>query len=120
MKRDRDILHANKASADGAQQYAIARTKWNARAIGQPLSQDKVEADLKSLIGTNWFSDATYHLEESPPKSGKYTLIFTVREMTLLKEVEFRGRRAIRVCPKRPTPRPENPSAVGSHIICRS
>jgi outer membrane protein insertion porin family len=65
--------------------------------VGEPLSQDKLEADLKSLIGTNWFSNATYHLEETPPKSGKYTLIFTVREMTLLKSVEFRGRTAIRL-----------------------
>ena len=52
--------------------------------VGQPLDQDKVEADLKSLMGTKWFSDVTYYLDESPPKSGKYTLIFVVREMPLL------------------------------------
>jgi len=65
--------------------------------VGKPLSQDKVEADLKSLMGTKWFSDVRYHLDESPPKSGKYTLIFAVREMTLLTKVEFRGRKAIRL-----------------------
>jgi outer membrane protein insertion porin family len=65
--------------------------------VGQPLSQDKVEADLKSLMGTKWFSEVDYHVEESPPRSGKYTLIFAVREMTLLTKVEFRGRKAIRL-----------------------
>jgi outer membrane protein insertion porin family len=65
--------------------------------VGQPLSQDKVEADLKSLMGTRWFSDVTYYLDESPPKSGKYTLIFALREMTLLTKVEFRGRKGIRL-----------------------
>jgi outer membrane protein insertion porin family len=65
--------------------------------VGQPLAQDKLEADLKSLMGTNWFSNVTYHPVETPPGSGKYTLIFVVREMTLLKSVEFRGRKAIRL-----------------------
>ena len=32
------------------------RAKLLSRA-GQPLDQQKVEADLKSLIGTKWFSD---------------------------------------------------------------
>ena len=49
--------------------------------VGEPLSQAKVEADLRSLMGTKWFSDVTYYLEESPPKSGKFTLSFAVREM---------------------------------------
>jgi outer membrane protein insertion porin family len=65
--------------------------------VGQPLSQDKVEADLKSLMGTKWFSDVTYDVRESAPNSGKYTLIFAVREMTLLTSVEFRGRKAVRL-----------------------
>ena len=65
--------------------------------VGQPLDQDKVEADLKTLMGTKWFSDVRYYLDESPPKSGKYALIFVVREMPLLTKVEFRGRKAIRL-----------------------
>ena len=65
--------------------------------VGQPLDQDRVEADLKTLMGTKWFSDVRYYLEESPPKSGKYALIFVVREMPLLTKVEFRGRKAIRL-----------------------
>ncbi len=64
---------------------------------GQPLSHEKVEADLKSLMGTKWFADVTYYLDESPPNSGKYTLIFALKEMTLLSKVEFRGRKAIRL-----------------------
>ena len=39
----------------------------------------------------------TYSVYETPPRSGKYTLIFVVKEMTLLKKVEFRGRKAIRL-----------------------
>ena len=48
-------------------------------------------------MGTKWFSDVNYYLDESPPKSGKYTLIFALKEMTLLTKVEFRGRKAIRL-----------------------
>ena len=65
--------------------------------VGQPLDQDRVEADLKTLMGTKWFSDVRYYLDESPPKSGKWALIFVVREMPLLTKVEFRGRKAIRL-----------------------
>ena len=54
--------------------------------VGQPLDQDRVEADLKTLMGTKWFSDVRYYLDESPPKSGKWALIFVVREMPLLDE----------------------------------
>ena len=65
--------------------------------VGQPLDQDRVEADLKTLMATKWFSDVRYYLDESPPKSGKWALIFVVREMPLLTKVEFRGRKAIRL-----------------------
>jgi outer membrane protein insertion porin family len=65
--------------------------------VGHALDQNKVEADLKTLMGTKWFSHVSYYLEESPPKSGKYTLFFVVREMPLLTKVEFRGRKAIRL-----------------------
>ena len=64
--------------------------------VGQPLDQEKVEADLKSLLGTKWFSDVRPFYDETPPKSGKYTLTFRVREMPLLTRVEFKGRKAIR------------------------
>ncbi len=46
---------------------------------------------------TNWFSQVDAYFDESPPKSGKYALIFTVREMPVLTHVEFRGRKAIRL-----------------------
>ena len=46
-------------------------------------------------MGTKWFSDVREYYEESPPKSGKYILIFRVREMPVLKHVEFRGRKGI-------------------------
>jgi outer membrane protein insertion porin family len=62
---------------------------------GQPLDQQKVEADLKSLMATKWFSDVAPYYQEAPPKSGKYILIFRVREMPVLRVVEFRGRKGI-------------------------
>lgn len=70
------------------------RAKILSRA-GQPLDQQKVEADLKSLMGTKWFSDVAPYYQEVPPKSGKFLLIFRVREMPVLQVVEFRGRKGI-------------------------
>src|SRR6516165_6596138 len=64
---------------------------------GQALDQDKVEADLKSLMGTKWFSDVSPYYEESPPNSHKYILIFRVREMPVLTKVEFKGRKSVRL-----------------------
>ena len=61
----------------------------------QPFDQQKVEADLKSLMRTKWFSDVSPFYEESPPKSGKYILIFRVTEMPILRVVELRGRSKI-------------------------
>ena len=63
--------------------------------VGQPLDQDRVEADVKTLMGTKWFSDIRYFVDESPPKSGEWALIFVVREMPRLTKVEFRGRKAV-------------------------
>jgi outer membrane protein insertion porin family len=65
--------------------------------VGQPLDQNKLEADLKSLMASKWFSKVDYFLEESPKKSGKYTLLFVVREMPVLTKVEFRGRKNVRL-----------------------
>jgi outer membrane protein insertion porin family len=72
------------------------RAKLLSRA-GQPLDQQKVEADLKSLMGTKWFSDVQESYSESPPKSGKFILLYRVREMPVLRQVEFRGRSAIKL-----------------------
>ncbi|MGC8642164.1 MAG: BamA/OMP85 family outer membrane protein [Isosphaeraceae bacterium] len=64
---------------------------------GQPLDQQKVEADLKSLMGTKWFSDVAPYYEEVPPHSHKYVLIFRVREMPVIRHVEFRGRKGVKL-----------------------
>src|SRR5262249_3295680 len=63
----------------------------------QPFDPRKIDADVKSLMKTNWFSQVDAYFDESPPKSGKYALIFTVREMPVLTHVEFKGRTAIRL-----------------------
>jgi beta-lactamase regulating signal transducer with metallopeptidase domain len=64
---------------------------------GQPFDSQKIEADVRSLMRTNWFSQVDAYQEESPPASGQHALIFTVREMPNLTHVEFRGRKAIRL-----------------------
>jgi outer membrane protein insertion porin family len=64
--------------------------------VGQALDQQKVNADLKTLMTKKWFSDVQIYYEESPPKSGKIILTFAVREMPVLTQVEFRGLKAIR------------------------
>ncbi|WP_337176940.1 POTRA domain-containing protein [Paludisphaera sp.] len=60
-----------------------------------PYDQQKVDADLRTLIGTKWFSDVEPFYEEKPPGSGDIVLIFRVREMPILKKVELRGRRKV-------------------------
>ncbi len=63
---------------------------------GHPLDQRQVEADLKTLIGTKWFSDVTPYYEPDPKGKG-YILTFSVREMPVLTHVEFRGRSKIKL-----------------------
>src|SRR5262245_31350029 len=70
------------------------RAKLLSRA-GQPLDQHKVEADLKTLMARKWFSDVQPYWEETPPGTGKFVLIFRVREMPVLHLVEFKGRKAV-------------------------
>jgi hypothetical protein len=47
--------------------------------VGQPLDQRKLEADLKMLMWTRFYSSVSYYLEEVPPRSGEFTLTFEVR-----------------------------------------
>ena len=47
---------------------------------GQPLDRQRLEADLKTLLGTRRFLDATYSLDEAPPRSGKFTVTFMLRD----------------------------------------
>jgi RNA polymerase sigma factor (sigma-70 family) len=63
--------------------------------LGQPLDQDRIEADVKTLMGTKWFSDIRYFVAESPSKSAKWALTFVVREIPRWSKVELRGRKAI-------------------------
>ena len=63
---------------------------------GHPLDQRQVEADLKTLIATKWFSDVTPYYEPDPKGKG-YILTFSVKEMPVLTHVEFRGRSKIKL-----------------------
>jgi HlyD family secretion protein len=63
------------------------KTKLGSR-VGQALDREKLEADLKSLLATKWFVDATYSVDETPRKTGKWTLIFALKDATLATTVE--------------------------------
>ncbi len=58
---------------------------------GQELSQRQIDADLKSLHNTKWFSEENAYYQPDPKKPG-WIVIFTVVEMPVLTHVEFRGR----------------------------
>src|SRR4051794_9530908 len=63
---------------------------------GSPLDQRLIEADLKSLLGTKWFSDVSPYYDDDPKGKG-YILIFAVKEMPVLSHVEFRGRSGVKL-----------------------
>jgi HlyD family secretion protein len=48
--------------------------------VGEPLSREKLEGDLKALLSSNWFSSASYWIGETPPKSAHYTVVFALRD----------------------------------------
>ncbi len=48
--------------------------------VGHPLDQELLDADLKTILGTRWFSSATYSVDETPPRSGKYTIEFSLTD----------------------------------------
>ena len=51
---------------------------------GRPFNLRRIDADVKNLMRTNWFSQVEAFHDEQPPHSGKYVLIFVVREMPVL------------------------------------
>ena len=60
---------------------------------GSPLDARLIDADVKSLIASKWFSDVTpeYLRDKKDPSKMSFILIFTVKEMPVLTHVEFRG-----------------------------
>ncbi|MEJ7638187.1 MAG: POTRA domain-containing protein, partial [Singulisphaera sp.] len=67
---------------------------------GSPLDQRLIEADLKSLLGTKWFSDVSPYYDDDPKGKGKgkgYILIFAVKEMPVLSHVEFLGQSEVKL-----------------------
>jgi len=59
---------------------------------GQELNQERIDADLRSLHNTKWFSGVTAYTQPDPKRNG-HVLIYTVKEMPVLTYVEFRGRK---------------------------
>ncbi len=64
---------------------------------GEHFDLRKIDADVKTLMKTTWFSFVEAFHDESPPRSGKYTLIYVLHEIPVLTHVEFRGREAVRL-----------------------
>ena len=60
---------------------------------GSPLDARAIDADIKSLIAAKWFSEVTpeYLPDPKDPSRKSFILIFSVKEMPVLTQVEFRG-----------------------------
>lgn len=65
--------------------------------VGRELDPATVEADLKSLLESKWFSDVQTSYTKDPGRPDGIVLIFTVREMPVLRAVEFRGATKIKL-----------------------
>ncbi|MHC5543079.1 BamA/OMP85 family outer membrane protein, partial [Singulisphaera rosea] len=65
------------------------RAKILSKAGGR-LDRQRIEADMKTLHGLNWFSDVKSYVEEGPKGKG-FILVFRVHEMPILREVDFLG-----------------------------
>ncbi|SIO11639.1 outer membrane protein assembly complex, YaeT protein [Singulisphaera sp. GP187] len=57
---------------------------------GSQLDQDRIDADIQTLLGTKWFSDVSPYFDKSTDGKG-FILTFVVRELPVLSHVEFRG-----------------------------
>ena len=66
---------------------------------GSPLDARNIDADIKSLMATKWFSDVTpwHEIDKRDPSGKSYILIYTVKEMPVLTKVEFRGRSGVKL-----------------------
>ena len=58
----------------------------------QELDQQRVDADVRTLENTKWFSRVEAVIKNDPERKG-YILIFAVKELPVLTRVEFRGRK---------------------------
>ena len=63
---------------------------------GRPLSRDTADTDVKALLETKLFDNATYDVVRLPDGKG-VIITFKVDEMPVLTKVEFIGRSAIRL-----------------------
>ncbi len=66
--------------------------------VGGRLDARTINADLASLTGSKWFSSVEAFHERDPkdPTGKSYVLIFAVKEMPVLTQVEFRGLKNIK------------------------
>lgn len=56
-----------------------------------------IESDYRALMASKWFSDVQISYEKDPQREDGVILVFTVREMPVIKSVEFRGRKAVKL-----------------------
>jgi outer membrane protein insertion porin family len=56
--------------------------------IGEPVSEDKISEDIKSIFGMGYFDDVRVEME---PFEGGVTLIYVVKEKPTIIKVEFQG-----------------------------
>ena len=64
--------------------------------VNRDLDPKVVRGDVDRLLAKKWFSDVRTGYRDDP-KRGGFVLVFTVQEMPVLRAVEFRGAKAIKV-----------------------
>jgi outer membrane protein insertion porin family len=62
---------------------------------GSPLDEHSIDIDIHNLNAKKWFSDVKFFYEED--KGRGYILIVSVRESPVLKHVEYRGRKKVKL-----------------------
>jgi outer membrane protein insertion porin family len=66
---------------------------------GSPLDARRIDADIKNLNGTKWFTSVEpYYDKDAKDSSGKgYILIFTVQEAPVITRIEYRGMTKLKI-----------------------
>ncbi len=92
---DDEIIREIKVEGNSSITTEQVRAKLKSR-VGRAMDKRLLEADLRTLVETKWFADVQTFYDKTPEGDGMI-LIFQVKEMPILKSVEFRGRTKVKV-----------------------
>lgn len=78
LRLTRHVISAIRFEGTGPSPGANIRKAFLSQ-VGQPLDQDRLSTDVRTLMRTKWYSSVEAYYEESPRKSGRVVLTFVVR-----------------------------------------